>query len=355
MPEPTPTIGGPTIGRIYRTALKQRAALLRGERQAAGELVRAYGGVWERIRGRIEALLAEREAALARGERVTAAWLWQYERMTTLERQVEQEMWGFARTAGVTIAEQQRAAVALAEEHVFEQVAGGLVQLNRLPTEAVVDLVGFTGDGSPLRELLDALGPQASAHVRDALIQGVALGKNPRAIARETRSAFGRTLSRALTVSRTETLRAYREATRRNYQENSDVVRGWIWVCACTPRSCAACFAMHGTVHGANERLDGHPNCRCVMAPYTYAVAGMAEQELPDAGPEVFAKLSEEDQVRVLGPAAAAAYRAGAVRLEDFVGRRRSRDWGSTRYAKSLGAVVGPEQAREWTAKALGR
>ena len=55
----------------------------------------------------------------------------------------------------------------------------------------------------------------------------------------------------------------------------------------------------------------------------------------------------------MLGPGGAAAYRAGAVKLEDFVGRKRSRDWGTTRSAKSLSAILGPEQAREWLKKAL--
>ena len=177
----------PSIGRIYQTALKHRAALLREERAAAGEMVRAYGGVWERIRAKLDVLLAERDAALARGEEVTAAWLWNYERLTTLERQVEQELYSFGQMAGTTITEQQRRAVAAAEAQSEEQIGAVTRQFNRLPADAVTDLVGFTGDGSPLRALLDELGPQGSKAVRDALIQGVSLGKNPRAIAREAR------------------------------------------------------------------------------------------------------------------------------------------------------------------------
>jgi hypothetical protein len=49
-----------------------------------------------------------------------------------------------------------------------------------------------------------------------------------------------------------------------------------------------------------------------------------------------------------LGQAAGAAYRAGAVKLIDFVGVRRDPDWGDTRYVKSLRQVLGREEAQRW-------
>ena len=53
---------------------------------------------------------------------------------------------------------------------------GVTVTWARLPREAVTDLVGFLQDGSPLRDLLDELGSEASRAVRDALVAGVATG-----------------------------------------------------------------------------------------------------------------------------------------------------------------------------------
>jgi len=52
-------------GMIWEIVERQRRELLRGERQAAGEMVRAYGVVWQRIRGRLDELLKERAAAEA--------------------------------------------------------------------------------------------------------------------------------------------------------------------------------------------------------------------------------------------------------------------------------------------------
>ncbi len=40
--------------------------------------------------------------------------------------------------------------------------------------------------------------------------------------------------------------------------------------------------------------------------------------------------------------------RAGAIRLEDVVGRSWSKDWGFTRRVKSLREVVGKDEARKW-------
>jgi len=62
--------------------------------------------------------------------------------------------------------------------------------------------------------------------VRDALIAGVGTGQNPRIIARQIRQALRGNLVRALRISRTETLRSYREASHRSYQANDDIMEG---------------------------------------------------------------------------------------------------------------------------------
>lgn len=58
-------------------------------------------------------------------------------------------------------------------------------------------------------------------------------------------------------------------------------------------------------------------------------------------------------QERVLGKAGAAGYRAGAVKLQDFVGQRVSPEWGTTRYARGLREILGPEEAVKWRREAM--
>lgn len=345
----------PNPGRIYEIAENHRAALLKQERQAAGEMVHAYGSVWQRIRRELDDLLAAIADARRAGEDVTNGWLFRRDRLQSLLRQVEAELHRFTAFADPLIVGQQRAAIEAALLHTERQVrtlanrANLSVAWTRLPTAAIEDLVGFTADGSPLRRLLDTLGGEASAGVRDALIQGVALGQNPTQIARTVRTALGGSLARALTISRTEVLRAYREATLRSYQANDDVVDGWIWNCACQPRSCAACWAMHGSWHPLTERLNDHPNGRCSMLPSVKPVAGMAEQWRPESGPAQFKRLTPEQQDHILGKAAGAAYRAGAFKLEDVAGESFSPAWGSMIRVKSLRELVGKEEARDFT------
>lgn len=66
-------------------------------------------------------------------------------------------------------------------------------------------------------------------------------------------------------------------------------------------------------------------------------------------GVDLFEKLPDANKERILGSRSAfEAYKAGAVKLSDFVGRRRSRDWGTMRYARSLIQVLGKEEAKRW-------
>lgn len=350
---------------LERAARKFRAALLSHDRAVSRTMIDAYGQSWRRIRVQLETLNSHIAQARAAGVRVSAQWLYQQNRLSSLKQQVEQEVAGFARYAGAQIGEGQAVAVDMARAHAEQLAMAGLgppppgVHLNwdRLPREAVSDLVGALHNGSPLASLLAELGPTASKAVSDALIMGVATGLGPREVARIIRRDVGMSLVRALRISRTEILRSYREATRRNYQANSDVVKGWIWHSALDRRSCACCWAMHGTKHGLDERLDDHVNGRCAMLPWTASwsdILGQKGEGIPDTRPQVetgasrFEKLPDADKEAILGKAAFQAYKAGAVKLEDFVGRSFSKRWGSMRSARSLSEIVGREEAGKW-------
>ncbi len=330
---------------IYEIAEAHRRALLAAERQAASAMVQAYGQAWQRIRTQLDDLLYRIAGARAAGQEVGTGWLFQAERLSILQQQVEAEIRQFARYAEQSIITQQAEAVRVAQEHaqqltltgLGEPPPGVLVTFARLPTGALTDLVGFLQDGSPLRELLDELGPEASQAVRKALITGVATGQGPRTIARWIRQELGGNLARALTISRTEVLRSYRTASLRTYQANRDVVKGWIWHSARDRRTCMACIAMHGSFHTLEERLDDHVRGRCSMVPVTKTWAELGYRDIPDRrppiepGPEWFARQPEAVQRQMLGPARYAAWKDGAFDLRDLVGRRRNPRWGSMR------------------------
>ncbi len=354
---------------IFDVAEQHRRALLQRERRSASEMVRAYGEAWKRIKQRLDDLTQQIEQARGRGEEISPSWLFQYERLQSLQRQVEAEIREFARFAEQRIIAEQAEAVRAAQEHAEQLVLAGLgepppgviVTFARLPTQALTDLVGFLQDGSPLRDLLDELGPDASKAVRDALIGGLATGQGPATIARQVRQALGGNMVRALTIARTEVLRAYRESSRRSYQANSDVVKGWVWHSALGPRTCPACWAMHGSFHRLDERLDDHPRGRCSMVPLTKSWRELGFKDVPETrvqvekGTDLFEKLTGVEKEKILGKAGFQAYKAGAVKLEDFVGRKRSREWGTMRHARSLRDILGPKEAKRWMEKALNQ
>lgn len=237
-----------------------------------------------------------------------------------------------------------KAAIGPTPANVTREAAQGVYgAFNRLPTATVEALVGYAGDGSPLHVLLRDATNGLPDLLRSELIAGVAMGENPRTIARRMAVATGQTRARMENIARTETLRAAREATRRTYEANPTTVTGWRWTSAKDGRTCPSCWAMDGRVFPTSERFGSHPQCRCVMVPVTPSWAdllGDAElddtREEPPAGPEVFAGQSKAVQRQVLGPAAYGRYAAGDLALEDFVHESFSPRWGLTRTAASL-------------------
>jgi SPP1 gp7 family putative phage head morphogenesis protein len=252
---------------IYDIAQQFKAALLDREREAAVRLVKTYGVSYARLAANLEKLLARMDAAKAKGEPITANWLFQQERYFALLNQIATEMAKFADVAGSVITKEQRAAVRAALNDsqrlllASAEASGVEASFNRVPVSAVESLAGFLSNGSPLNSLLSQFGPSARSKVESLLIEGVANGRGPRDIARAMKKALGGNLARALKISRTETARAYNEATHRQFEANADVLEGWEWLAALNGRTCAACIALHGTFHETSERMASHVNC----------------------------------------------------------------------------------------------
>lgn len=348
---------------LYAVAARFKRALVAREETAAREIRGYYREAERRIRKRLSALIEELEQFEREhpGEPPPTYWLFERDRLRTLQAEIERELRRFATRATTRIEREQRRLVTQAEADARALTRLGMgkppvglkVTWTRLPTDAIEQMVGTLQDGSPLRDLLDALGPAASESIRRELVVGLALGHNPLDVARRCRDALNGNRVRAETIARTEMLRAYREATRESYLANKDKVKGWIWYAALDLRTCVACWAMHGTKHTLEEHLDDHPRGRCTMVPDTKSWAelgfqGMPERREPESGESLFAKLPWERQQAVLGPAAYRAYKAGAVKLSDFVGQKSDPRWGTMRYTRSLSDILGPEEARKW-------
>jgi SPP1 gp7 family putative phage head morphogenesis protein len=318
----------------------RRELLMSGSR-AAAELFAAHKMAFDATQAQLERLLAQIAEAQKAGETLSQAWLFRQNRLEALQQQALAEMTAFARLAERRVTSEQQTAVGRSQDDAKQLAFAALedagrvmpaitTNWNRLPTESLTDLVGALQDGSPLRALFDDFGLQASEGMRQAMISGLATGANPREIGRNIRKVLDIGLTRAETIARTETLRAYRSASLRTYEENADVVTGWMWMASLSPRTCPMCLSMHGKKFPFTTPFGSHVNCRCAVVPV------VQDASVLRTGEDWLRAQSAETQEAVLGIKAAQAWRAGDVTLEDFVGNSHSERWGTGRFTLSL-------------------
>lgn len=363
------------LSRLEAAAARYRRELDAADRAAMSRILDAYRLSYERLQDDLAALLHRVEQATAAGETPSPSWLYREQRYLALQAQLAGSLTAAAEKLHRELDDTLRAAVALAGEH-----ARGLVRASLgeppprsggrgavvystwvgLPTDATVAALGYLDRGSPLRRLLDSLAQDGAERIGAEIVDGITRGVGPREVARSVSRAYGVESGRALTILRTETMRAYREATRLAYQRNPALVKGWVWVSSLDGRTCAACWALHGTRWPTSEKLDGHPSCRCVMVPVTPSwgellddatIRDTSAAELVGTGEEAWARLTPAERRRIVGPGRLRLLDSGAIRLRDLATRSVSPDWGASwRVASTREAV---DNAK--TASDLGR
>lgn len=359
-------------GRLQRVIDEYRTRLRQHEAQAEQQLEQAYQQALMSINPTLGRLYDQMIEQMASGEQIPLSWLYETQRLENIKKLIDSQMSGYARFGLTTVQQLQRIGLLLGQQGAMAMlnatVPVGVKWTFGLPsTRAITALVGATAKGSPLADLFAGFGREAAENVGNALVRGVSLGDNPRKVAREVQDALGIERARALTISRTEMIRAYRSANLETYQANSDVCEQWRWTAAKQGRTCAVCLAMDGSLHDLSEEFASHPNCRCVPAPVTKSwqdvlgplgidTSGIPETSASAAnyqsGADWFDEQDAAMQQRILGSKAAyAAYKAGVLSLSDLVGTAHDPDWGGSRYQKSLSAAIGAKQAAKYYGK----
>jgi SPP1 gp7 family putative phage head morphogenesis protein len=209
--------------------------------------------------------------------------------------------------------------------------AGYSMAFNRLNVSAVQNMVGVTADGSPLFDVLAkrALAPEMIAGLTDKLIEGIALGYNPRKTAAMMADGLTAGLDKALVIARTEQIRVYRQANQQQYaaagieQKQRHAIP--------QERTCIACLALDGKIYPVDEDIESHPNCRCFTTP---VIPGF-NQPASNSGEGWLERQGEGKQLEILGPARFEQWKAGTP-LTEFVGVKQSEKWGPTLFIKKL-------------------
>jgi len=326
------------VSTLEEVVSRQRAAFARNiDDPMLAQLADDYRKASADIERRALAAAERAAEATAEGRDPFVALLEQ-QRLQELQRQVEEEIRRISFKGPRLIGLAQRAAIVAAVSDASGMALEVGVKLN---TIAVARLTAAFADESPLFRLFSALPDAAARAVRERLIQGVILGQNPRVTANRIAVALNGNGARALTIARTETLRAYRGASQEMYRNNRQTLGAWMWISACDRRTCGVCFAMHGTVHPLDEQFGSHPSCRCGPAPVPRVMPPSIQ-----TGISRFDNLPEEAQRQIIGPAKLAAYREGRIELPDLVGVAEHPEWGQVRYERSLTSILGSEASR---------
>ena len=323
---------------LLRVTRQFRSALERQDAAALKRLTQSYQQLYGRLKDKIDLL------AIAIGEEEpTAGQLIRMTRYKSLIRQVEAELTDFQVILRNEIGNTTNDAIRFAGRDVYRalRAAGNTygVELgfNRLPSEAIKTLLGFLQPDSPLYKRIGKLAEANTEFVAQKLVEGIGLGKNPRAIAAIIRDSLGGGLTDALRMTRTAQLWSYREATRANYLANSDVLEGWIWWADLPGDPCMACIAEHGSFHDLSETLDDHYNGRCAMVP---AVRGFPSP-IDQTGEDWFASLNEAKQQELMGKEKYAAFQEGKFEFGQLAGKHVDSVYGAMNVEETLQALIG--------------
>lgn len=317
---------------IYDLAERFRSELLAGEKARALDITNRYGAAYKRIQARLKALSGLIDAREETGGAVSLSWLQSEARYRELIQQIDAELARFAPATASQIESGTQDATGLAGEGAVALLKEIDSTYNRLPVSATEFASGFVADGTPLSDLLLDASKEGAEKAKQAIVTGLVVGSNPRQTALNVQEALGSTLTRALTISRTETMRAYRAASIAQYKTSS-VVTGWEWICTKRANTCPACLALDGRLFPLEEPFGSHPRCRCTSLP---AFEGSL---LRETGAEWFAKQDDATQEYVLGPGGFLLYKEEGVPLTAFIHESESPAWGITRTTKSLTAI----------------
>jgi hypothetical protein len=310
------------------------------------KLVEAWARAWDGMDHEMQAAVADL-LAVGEGQWPTRA---QIARATRAQRALvvaETQLEQLAIQAGVDLGEAATAAVRLAAEwntkiiaSQFPPSASDKVTLaatfDRVDPAAIQAIVERTTQ--QITSLLWPLASDATESMKRALVRGVAVGDNPRTVARRMlrtlEGEFNGGLQRAMVVARTEILDAHRAGAQAQQSANTDVLAGWLWHAELSARTCPSCWAKHGTLHPVAEPgpLD-HQQGRCSRMPKTKSWADLGfggVSEPPDLVPDaktVFDQLPRRDQLQIMGLARLEALQNGDIAWADLTKLRTTPGW----------------------------
>lgn len=312
---------------VIEAMARFRAAIESQQQAESLRMARAWLDISRGLDQEFERLAREAAPAAAGGRSMSLWHVQRMERYQALLAQILEQQRKFATVAAGEVTQTQallgRWGLAHSSSLITIQRPAVSLHFDRLPVQAVENMVGNAGDGTPLGNLLRRSFGDEGIQVGKTLVCGTGLGWHPERIARAMREVVNVTLDKAIVIGRTEELRVYREASRQQYIE-SGIVEGYRRVAARSTRTCLACLMADGVFYLLSEPFDEHPNGRCTSIP----VVRGAPQVVYESGEQWFMRQDEATQRGMMGPGRYEAWQEGRFRLQDLISVRHSHDWG---------------------------
>lgn len=319
--------------------------LLHEETSVMTSMTRRWLQVETTLEAELLALTEQIDTMRANGEEISEARLYRQQRFQSLLKQLREEVAKYIDFAEEEIENRERyvgqkAIDDSAEATRIVALPHIIAGVNRLPNEAVENMIGITAEGEPLRDLLERrllrdekgnLFPGVLSNVINSLTSGTTLGWNPRRTAEAVKESLSGGLNKALVIARSEQLRVYREASRQQYIA-SGVVDGFRRLCAHDTRTCIGCLSDEGAFYRLDQHLGDHPNGRCTLIPM---VTGFPQPEW-QRGEEWFNTLSPDEQKEIMGEGVFDLWKSGQVGFEQLGKKLNDPIWGDRIVPRSV-------------------
>ena len=336
---------------VIEAAERNKRELIRNENAASTRLINAYGLVYGRLAAKVEQLENTLEQLDLQGNLSinTVRKLAVYGSLLNHITDEVSRYGGFVDTE-LKLADQNTIKLALDHSQritqsyfLFNKTATEAFNMtwDRLPTESIETLLGFLRENSPLHtNLTRDLGTSAATVFEQNLIEGIALGYNSTKVANAINSSLAQPLSWTLNSVRTANLWTYREASRANYLNNSEIVEGWKWYAALDGRTCMSCFNQHGREFTLEQSLNDHHQGRCTQIPTISSKFGITQPNI-ELGENIFNTMPQDRQIAQMGLAKHTAYRAGEFKFSELSEVYQNNVYGEMLKEASLVGMIG--------------